>query len=424
LDVLWAHSANRKGARHRLDDHLSGTSARAREFGEPFGAGDLAGYLGLVHDVGKATCAWQAGLAAAEDTRNRVGIDHKLAGTWLASQTAGVFAAAVDGHHGGLPAAAALKNELNGADADLRAGWEEAIERAATVVPAIRLDRPLAWPAWLDAVHSRDPLVTDLLMRMVYSALVDADFLDTEAHFRGRERPRSRVTVGDLAERYEEGRAALLVGMRPSPADGWREEVYAQAVAAAAGQGGMYRLPAPTGSGKTLAAGAFALHHARIHGFRRVVVAVPFISITEQNAQVYRRLLDRPGEDPVVLEHHSGADLEERGHRGPWWRRLAAENWDAPFVVTTTVQLFQSLFDHRPAAMRKVHRLARSVIVLDEVQALPDRLLLPILSVLRILTECFGTTVLLASATQPLRRPVGNRQWPATVSRGGDAARL
>ena len=400
VDALWAHSANWTGDRHRLEDHLAGTAARAREFGESFGAGDLAGYVGLVHDVGKAACAWQAGLAAAEEAGGRVGTDHKLAGTWLASRTAGMFAAAVDGHHGGLPAVAALKNQLNGADSGMRAGWEEAIERAAAVVPAIR-HGPLAWPAWLDAAHSRDPLVTDLLMRMVFSALVDADFLDTEAHFCGQERPGSRMAAADLADRYEQRRMALLAELRPSPADGWREEVYAQAVAAAAGPGGMYRLPAPTGSGKTLAAGAFALHHARTHGLRHVVVAVPFISITEQNAQVYRRLLDRPGQDPVVLEHHSGADLDERGYRGSWWRRLAAENWDAPFVVTTTVQLFQSLFDHRPAAMRKLHRLARSVIVLDEVQALPDRLLLPILSALRMLTECFGTTVLLASATQP-----------------------
>ncbi len=399
--MLWAHSANRTGARHRLEDHLAGTAARAREFGEPFGAGDLAGYLGLVHDVGKAACAWQAGLAAAEDTGSRVGTDHKLAGTWLASRPAGVFAAAVNGHHGGLPAVAALKNELNGADAGMRAGGQEAIERAAAVVPAIRQGPPLVLPAWCDTPQSRDALMTDLLMRMAFSALVDADFLDTEAHFRGPVRPGPAIAADDLADRYEEGRAALLAGRRVSPADGSREEVYAQAVTAAAGSGGMYRLPAPTGSGKTLAAGAFALHHARAHGLRRVVVAVPFISITEQNAQVYRRLLDRPGEAPVVLEHHSGADLDERGRPGSWWSRLAAENWDAPFVVTTTVQLFQSLFDHRPAAMRKLHRLARSVVVLDEVQALPDRLLLPILSVLRMLTECFGTTVLLASATQP-----------------------
>lgn len=135
-----------------------------------------------------------------------------------------------------------------------------------------------------------------------------------------------------------------------------------------------------------------------------MVVAVPFISITEQNADVYRQLLDQSEERPVVLEHHSGVDLDDRASgdgAARWWRRLASENWDAPFVVTTTVQLFQSLFDHRPAAMRKLHRLARSVIVLDEVQALADRLLLPILSALRALAECFGTTVLLASATQP-----------------------
>jgi CRISPR-associated endonuclease/helicase Cas3 len=131
-----------------------------------------------------------------------------------------------------------------------------------------------------------------------------------------------------------------------------------------------------------------------------VIVAVPFISITEQNAAQYQRLLDEPGSH-VVLEHHSGTDLDGPGSAASWWRKLAAENWDAPFIVTTTVQLFQSLFDHRPAAMRKLHRLANSVIVLDEVQALPDRLLMPILSGLRLLTERFGCTVLLASATQP-----------------------
>jgi CRISPR-associated endonuclease/helicase Cas3 len=181
--------------------------------------------------------------------------------------------------------------------------------------------------------------------------------------------------------------------------DAWREEVYQLALKAAQGPRGMYRLPSPTGSGKTLSTGAFAVNHAQVHGLRRVIVAVPFISITEQNADVYRRLLDTP-DQRVVLEHHSAADLDADPAAG-WSGRLAAENWDAPFIVTTTVQLFQSLFDRRPAAMRRLHRLAGSVIVLDEVQALPDRLLLPILSALRQLTDHFGATVLLASATQP-----------------------
>jgi CRISPR-associated endonuclease/helicase Cas3 len=404
VEELWAHSRNGAGVRHRLEDHLLGTSDRARRFGEVFGAGELAGYLGLVHDVGKGSCAWQAGLAGAEDSGGRVGIDHKLAGRSLAAQAVGVFAAAVHGHHGGLPAVAAMKNELRSADVARKAGWDEVIERVAAVVPDIRPDIQPSLPRWLMGGYASGPLVSDVLMRMVFSALVDADFLDTEAHFRGAVRDDGGLAAADLAGRYEQGRAALLAAAAPSPADGMREQVYAQAVAAAAGPGGMYRLAAPTGSGKTLAAGGFAVHHAHAHGLRGMVVAVPFISITEQNAAVYRRLLEPRGDGVVVLEHHSGADLDEgdqqRG-RGRWWRKLAAENWDAPFVVTTTVQLFQSLFDHRPAAMRKLHRLAMSVIVLDEVQALPDRLLMPILSVLRMLTECFGTTVLLASATQP-----------------------
>ena len=401
-DELWAHSLNGSGARHRLQDHLRGTAALAWGFGESFGAADLAGYLGLVHDVGKGSCAWQRGLDGAERTGTRVGLDHKLAGAWLAQRAgAGPFAVCVDGHHGGMRAAADLKNMLRAATDEVISDWQETISRVAQVVPEVRpAGSGVPIPQWLAAERTGEPAARDMLARMLFSALVDADFLDTEAHFRGGRGPAADAGAGDLAARYEERRSDLLACRRPSPADGWREEVYAQAVTAAAGPSGLYRLAAPTGSGKTLSAGAFALHHAKANGLRRVVVAVPFISITEQNADVYRNMLDQP-DQPVVLEHHSGADLDGGGQPGTWWRRLAAENWDAPFVVTTTVQLFQSLFDHRPAAMRKLHRLARSVIVLDEVQALPDRLLLPILSALRMLTERFGATVLLASATQP-----------------------
>ncbi len=400
MGELWAHSRNAAGDRHRLEDHLAATAALAQQFGTPFGAGELAGYLGLVHDVGKGSCAWQAGLASAEESGRRVGLDHKCAGRWLASASVDVFAAAVEGHHGGLPAVAAMTNQLNSSSARLKANWTEVIDRVAAIVPEIRPHNKPAMPQWYGGGHMSDPLVCDVLMRLVFSALVDADFLDTEAHFRGAVRDQFGLSAADLAERYEAERAVLLGRGQPCPADEMREAVYSQALAAATGPTGMYRMAAPTGSGKTLAAGGFAVHHARAHGLHRVVVAVPFISITEQNAAVYRRLLDRSGE-PAVLEHHSGAGLDKDGGGHGWWRKLAAENWDAPFVVTTTVQLFESLFDHRPAAMRKLHRLARSVIVLDEVQALPDRLLVPILCMLRTLTECFGTTVLLASATQP-----------------------
>ncbi|MFC7382210.1 CRISPR-associated helicase Cas3' [Sphaerisporangium rhizosphaerae] len=403
---LWAHSArDSDGLRHGLADHLRGTGRRAGAFGEIFGAGPLAAHCGLVHDVGKGSCEWQRGLIRAESSNGPVGVPHKHAGTWLLDQQRlGILAAVVFGHHGGLPSAARLKAELQFADHHPLVA--EAIRRVGEIVPEIHLQGPIALPGWLgDAkVVAADPYALDLLVRMVYSTVVDADFLDTEAHFAGVARAVHRMSAADLVDRYDRRRSELLVArlseQGPCPVDGLRQEVYEQAVAAAGGPRGIYRLPAPTGSGKTLAAGGFAVHHARIHGLRRVIVAVPFMSITEQNADVYRQLLDRDGEEPLVLEHHSGVDLDG-DYANRRWQRLAAENWDAPFVVTTTIRLFESLFSNKPAAMRRVHRLAGAVIVLDEVQALPDRLLIPIISALRTLTERFGSTVLLASATQP-----------------------
>jgi CRISPR-associated endonuclease/helicase Cas3 len=399
MSEVWAHSVNPWGKRHLLADHLRGTARLARSFGDAFGAGDLAEYLGLIHDIGKVARPWQERLLAVEGTSVPVRIDHKSAGTWHAAGIAGPFATCVYGHHGGLPAGAALKNMLKDAVASTEAkGWEDAADAVVGLLPEIAaVPSGTLIPAWASA---RGTTATDMLARMLFSTLADADFLDTEAHFHGVIRPGISTDLSLLADRFEERRAELVMRRATGLAvDGWRQEVYDQAVRAAAGPRGVYRFGSPTGSGKTIAAGGFGLHHARAHGLERVIVAVPFISITQQNANVYRSLLDDPGER-VVLEHHSSAGLDGHGPGG-WWQRLAAENWDAPFIVTTTVQLFQSLFSNRPAAMRKVHRLAKSVIILDEVQAIPDQLLVPVLSALRMLCERFGATVLLASATQP-----------------------
>lgn len=409
---LYAHSRSPvSGARHELSDHLRGSAALARGFGEVFGAGDLAEYLALVHDVGKGCCAWQDGLLQrAEPEGKPVGVPHKEAGTRLAAEYAGLpFAAVVQGHHGGLPDQQKIKDvlaELNGSGPAAVAA-REATRRVAELIPEIVRGGRVALPPWLTGLRGADfQAETDLLVRMVFSCLVDADFLDTEAHFAGSAAPRlaTVMDMGALSERFEKRRAAFLATRPASPVDEIRGRVFAEAVAAAAREPGMYVLHAPTGGAKTIAAGGFALRHASEHCMRRIVFAVPFISITQQNAQVYRSLLDPLEEDaedaPVVLEHHSSVDLDN-GSRAGTWARLAAENWDAPVVVTTMVQLFQSLFSAKPSAMRKLHQLARSVIVLDEVQALPDRLLNPILSVLRGLVERYGATVVLASATQP-----------------------
>ncbi|WP_411140941.1 CRISPR-associated endonuclease Cas3'' [Streptomyces sp. x-80] len=430
-DALIAHSVNRDGVRHSLVDHLRGSAVLARRFGEVFGAGELAEYLAVVHDVGKGCGAWQEGLLrCAEAAGAPVGVPHKGAGVQMAARFAGrPFAAVVQGHHGGLPDQQKVRDVLACLSGQgIEAGdAREAIEAVGVLVPEIFRERRIMPPGWLldlgGGGQAGVGLGTDLLVRMVFSCLVDADFLDTAAHFDGTApRVAGDVDMGVLAARYAMRRGEYLAGQkalrrgsrRASEVDVVRERVFEEAVAAAAGERGMYVLHVPTGGAKTMAAGGFALRHAAVHGLRRVVFAVPFISITEQNAQVYRDLLDPEGDEgePVVLEHHSGVRLDQdeeaegKGRRQAGggagrWDRLAAENWDAPVVVTTTVQLFQSLFGRRPSQMRKVHRLAGSVIVLDEVQALPDRLLVPILSVLRGLVEHFGATVVLASATQP-----------------------
>ena len=184
-----------------------------------------------------------------------------------------------------------------------------------------------------------------------------------------------------------------------------RSEVYHACLNVAEKPPGIFRLAVPTGGGKTLLAMGFALRHAVLYGMERVIVAAPFMSITQQTAEVYRDFLeeDPEQESPVVLEHHSMAETgedEEYSH-GRVWSRLAAENWDAPVVVTTTVQLFQSLFSNRTSSTRKLHRLANSVLILDEAQSLPPQLLTPILDALRHLTEDYGVSVVLSTATQP-----------------------
>lgn len=388
----WAHSANVEGQRHSLRAHLLGTAALAADFAEAFGAAEAGATLGICHDAGKISAEWQEYLLQAEREsaagRKMPGsVDHKSAGAVLAGcrlQVPGSIA--VFGHHDRLPNkddAPALSRDVD----SVREALMEAVPEVAS-----HLSGPVQIPkAWIASGTARDIGALEFGTRMLHSALVDADFLDTSAHFAAVPvSTRSETNFRALAEQFETARAEVLAGRSPSPTDTSRQRVYEAAVAAAAGVPGIYRLPAPTGSGKTFSAAAFALHHAAHHGHRRVVVAVPFLTVTEQNAAVYRHLLG----DHVVLEHHSAIEPEGM-------QRYGVENWDAPFVVTTTVQLFESLFSGKPAKSRKLHRLARSVIVLDEVQAIPPHALTTVLDGLRILVQYFGVTVLLASATQP-----------------------
>lgn len=391
----WAHSKNDLGERHDLAEHLTRVAALAKEFAEPFGGGELAYWAGLWHDLGKFHPEFQEYLLVCEmhPGRRQRGPDHKGAGAVTAARS-GPLAFLVAGHHGGLHSRGDLGARLTEWQSQERV--REALERARAVV-ALEPPAPLQPPSWALS----DLRQLELFLRMLFSCLVDADSLDTEAHFRPDQTAvrKDGAKLGALWPTFEAA-MATIGGRRETAVGRLRDDVYQACLSAGGLEPGLFRLTVPTGGGKTLAGMAFALRHAAEHGLERVIVAVPYTSITEQTAGVYRDIFG----EGAVLEHHSAmeeAPDPDETDGGPQWERLAAENWDAPVIVTTTVRLFESLFARKPSDCRRLHRIARSVVILDEAQTLPSRLLAPILDVLGELTAHYGTSVVLCTATQP-----------------------
>ena len=387
---LMAHTPNEGGAWHPLAEHLMSVASMAREFGEPLGLGEAAYWTGLWHDVGKASCTFQDYLTACASgdpaPRTRFAQrDHKRAGVSLASASGCMAAAfAIDGHHGGIPALAQLRERLPGPGE-----FDDVIAAVGVVLKPLRPKAPLSLPG----LPRRDE---ELRVRFLASCLVDADFLDTEEHFtRARSNERGGADLSDLQAPFDEAIRELRERSDATTLNKARALYFDHVVSRARSCGtGMYRMTGRTGVGKTLAGLGAALAHAGANGQRRVVVALPYMTVTEQTAEVYRKALGRPG---AVLEHQSSVSE----HSDTLWRRLAAENWDAPVVVTTVVQLFESMFSHTPARLRKLHRLASSVIVLDEAQTVPAGVLEPVAEALHWLVRYAGATVVLMTATQP-----------------------
>jgi CRISPR-associated endonuclease/helicase Cas3 len=402
--MLYAHTPDENGVWHPLGDHLNAVADLASAFASAFDGAAHARWAGGWHDVGKASAAFQGYLTACarEPGRRFKTVDHKGAGVLAALGVCEPLAFLVQGHHGGLPDRGVLSTRLKELR-DARGGEaaREAMARAVSegVIPAaVAATGSLAVPAYV-----RDPLSLELFLRMLFSALVDADWLDTEAHWEPEAAAQRGTTaeLGALTERLEAAQAALMRGADGAVND-VRREVHEACLRAAELAPGFFRLTVPTGGGKTRSAMAFALRHALRHGLRRVIVVCPYLTITDQTADVLRGIF---GGDRVVLEHHSDAGRHDdpAGPATPEaiWRRLATQNWDASVIVTTAVQFFESLFGNGTTICRKLHRIAKSVVILDEVQTLPPGLLTPILDVLRALAEHYGVTVVLSTATQP-----------------------
>lgn len=399
-----AHSANALGQEQDLEDHLRNVAEMAGKFAAPWGAIALATVAGWLHDIGKLDPAFQQYLLmnrSAPGTPKR-GPDHKGAGALLAAQARlDPLCFLIQGHHGGLRAQRDVKVWL--AERQKEAAPSEAISIALKHFP--HLDSLLRATAALPPpiVDHHDMSSLDLYLRMLFSALVDADFLDTERHFQPS-RHLSRVVAPSVTELWHAftTNQAQLSGQRNDKVNQIRHRVYVDSLAHATEPAGFFRLTGPTGIGKTRLSLGFALRHAQEHGLQRIIYAIPYTSITEQTASEFRRIFAT--HPHVVLEHHSavhGHDPEGTPTQEETWARLAAENWDAPIVVTTTVQLFESLHAASTSSCRKLHNLACSVIVLDEAQMLPTHVLAPILDTLKQLVTRYGASVIFCTATQP-----------------------
>lgn len=408
-----AHTPNEAGEWHFLEDHALAVACLAARFATIFGAESLAWWLGIFHDAGKLKPEFQWYLLrrAQEIVRDSDRTDHKSLGAYIGCfRFAGYSLGQIlHGHHGGLSNRTVVEGKLEALkpqDDTLGALWKE-FTALPKIASASGEHAPLALPSWTDA---NDQLQMDVFIRMLFSCLVDADWLDTERH-RDRDhyetRQRALPSIEELHARFTRQRPGQEFVDDPFQANSElervRAEVFRSAVDEASKPQGFFRLSAPTGSGKTRSGLAFALHHATNRNLRRIIVVVPYLTITDQTATSYRDML---GGADAVLEHHSGIDPgvpDRDGRETPdeLWRKLACQNWNHPLVVTTTVQFFESLLSNTTSACRKLHNIAGSVILIDEVQTLPSRMREPLFDVLLELVYHYRVTVVLTTATQP-----------------------
>jgi CRISPR-associated endonuclease/helicase Cas3 len=398
-----AHVIPGKGIEHLLCDHLRAVAKIAGESNRTYG--EWASLAGRWHDLGKYSQSFQdyirceSGYEAHLVDNHPGRVNHSSAGALYALEKLGpvgrLLAYVIAGHHAGLAdwfasesGAAALEQRLE--EGRIK-NFLALVQQGPALPPDDILDGtlPAQPPGWgnPDALH--------LWLRLVFSAVVDADFLDTEA-FMDVAKANDRgvyPTLDQLTPLFALYMAEKTQKHAPSGSvNAIRDHVLDQCCTKAALPPGLFSLTVPTGGGKTLSSMAFSLHHAKAHGKRRIIYAIPYTSIIEQTAEVFRGIF---GE--AVLEHHSNFDPDKETPHS----RLATENWDAPLIVTTHVQLFESLFAARTSRCRKLHNIVDSVVILDEAQLLSVPFLQPMMDVINLLTRYCGVSFVLCTATQP-----------------------
>ena len=374
---------------HLLMDHLRSTSVMAGKFAGKFSSEEWGRILGFAHDVGKDRAEWQEYIIAKNDPEahmeNKGKLPHAVYGARLMEEKFGKYGRflqyGIYGHHAGLPDWNHLESILqqykdtNGISELLKSGIPSSLPR----------------PPWTFC----NGLDVSLWIRMLYSSLVDADFLDTESYMDpGKQGLRGNYdSMEVLLSNYNDHMKKIEEESEDTLVNRVRKEVRKRCIQMSGEPEGMFSLTVPTGGGKTLSSLGFALGHAIAHNMDRIIYVIPYTSIIEQNADVFKKAIGNRN----VIEHHSNLDENDSTPES----RLACENWDAPFIVTTTVQFFESLFASKPSRCRKLHNIVNSVVILDEAQLLPVEFLQPIVETLQILVDRYHVSVVLSTATQP-----------------------
>lgn len=383
-----AHISEDLSREQTVYEHLTGTAELAKRFAASFGAAEDGCLLGLLHDIGKYSNAFQRRLQGG------MRVDHSTAGAKEAcARGAGYLALAIAGHHGGIPNFGSLADTKN--DSTLSGRLKRTLEPYDDWKTEVTL--PPAKP--FNAQKYKTGFQISFYIRMLFSCLVDADFIDTETFMDGAPAPRGNYAA--LSALLDRLKAYTAPWYPPKTALNRKRCAILDAckVSGSTAKPGVYTLTVPTGGGKTTAAMAFALTAAVQNRMSRVIYAAPYTSIIDQNADTFETIFGAEN----VIEHHSSAEylFSENPNPAEYRKMLAAENWDAPVIATTTVQLFESLFANKPARCRKLHNLANSVLILDEVQTLPMPYLKPFTAALGELTQNYGVIVVLCTATQP-----------------------
>lgn len=399
MDKKWIAHRTENGRIQTIKEHLEGTAAYCERFASSFGAGDIGRLTGLAHDLGKFSEAFQKRIYGAS-----ISVDHSTAGAFETKDVASAFS--ILGHHGGIPDKGG-RGDIGGSTffARQRKYLQGEIEAYSTwkdeiVLPVVKTP----------SCFHVDERCYSFFTRMLFSCLVDSDYLDTEAFYEEKVRGTNSLPISqlmNLLDRYTDAwknptnelnyvrtkilENCLIQGEEKEP--------------------GIYSMTVPTGGGKTISSLMFALHHAKKNNLKRIIYVIPYTSIIEQTSAIFKAILGKDN----VLEHHSGIVYDEkelRENKALYGLKLASENWDIPIIVTTAVQFFESFYSNRPAKCRKLHNVAESVVIFDEAQMIPVSQLKPCVYTMAQLAKNYRTTILLCTATQPALEDVFRQFLP------------